>query len=89
MRNAIARTAGGFYHEPTQNKAAESRGRKETESMYLTQALHRAAQQHPERVAVRFGDRQSSFGELNDRVARQAAALQALGIQRGDRVAKL
>jgi long-chain acyl-CoA synthetase len=89
MRNAIARTAGGFYHEPTQNKAAESRGRKETESMYLTQALHRAAQQHPDRVAVRFGDRQRSFGELIDRVARLAAALQALGMQRGDRVAML
>ena len=57
--------------------------------MYLTQALHRAAQQHPDRVAVRFGDRQCSFGELIDRVARLAAALQALGMQRGDRVAML
>jgi len=57
--------------------------------MYLTQALHRAAQQHPDRVAVRFGDRQRSFGELIDRVARLAAALQALGMQRGDRVAML
>src|SRR6478752_7242654 len=57
--------------------------------MYLTQALQRAPRQHPVRVAVRFGDRQRSFGELIDRVARLAAALQALGMQAGDRVAML
>ena len=57
--------------------------------MYLTQPLHRAAQQHPDRVAVRFGDRERSFGELIDRVARLAGALQTLGMQTGDRVAML
>jgi acyl-CoA synthetase (AMP-forming)/AMP-acid ligase II len=57
--------------------------------MYLTQALHRAVQQHPERVAVRYGDRRRTFRELIDRVARLAGALQALGMQPGGRVAML
>ncbi|MGQ0700562.1 MAG: long-chain-fatty-acid--CoA ligase [Panacagrimonas sp.] len=57
--------------------------------MYLTQALHRATQQHPERIAVRCGTRQRSFREFSDRVARLAGALQRLGMQAGDRVAML
>ncbi len=57
--------------------------------MYLTQTLHRAVQQHPDRMAVRFGDRQRSFAELAERVARLAGALQALGMRAGDRVAML
>ena len=57
--------------------------------MYLTQALHRAVQQYPNRIAVRFGDRQSTFLQFVDRVARLAGALQALGMQTGDRVAML
>ncbi|KDP86101.1 fatty-acid--CoA ligase [Cupriavidus sp. SK-3] len=57
--------------------------------MYLTQALHRAVQQHPERIAVRCGGRQRTFRQLADRVARLAGALQKLGMQNGDRVAML
>jgi len=57
--------------------------------MYLTQALHRALQQHPDRVAVRCDGRQRSFRELADRVARLAGALQSLGMRDGDRVAML
>ena len=57
--------------------------------MYLTQALHRAVQQHPERTAVRFGERSRTFREFADRVARLAGALQSLGIKAGDRVAML
>ena len=57
--------------------------------MYMTQALHRAAQQHPDRVAVRFVGRQRTFGEFIGRVARLAGALQALGMRAGDRVAML
>ncbi|AMO23694.1 long-chain fatty acid--CoA ligase [Ramlibacter solisilvae] len=57
--------------------------------MYLTQALHRAVQQHPDRIAVRFGTRQRTFREFTDRVARLAGALQHLGMQTGDRVAML
>lgn len=57
--------------------------------MYLTQSLHRAVQQHPDRIAVRFGERQSSYRVFADRVARLAGALQKLGMQVGDRVAML
>ena len=57
--------------------------------MYITQSLHRALQQHPGRVAVRFKDRQRTFTEFADRVARLAGALQGLGLQAGDRVAML
>ena len=57
--------------------------------MYLTQSLHRAVQQHPDRIAVRCGSRQRTFREFADRVARLASALQKLGMQDGDRVAML
>ena len=57
--------------------------------MYLTQGLHRALQQHPQRTAVLFGARRRSFAELGDRVSRLAAALQSLGMAPGDRVAML
>ena len=57
--------------------------------MYLTQALHRAVQLRPERIAVRFGGRQRTFREFADRVARLAGALQKLGMHGGDRVAML
>lgn len=57
--------------------------------MYLTQALHRAAQQKPDHIAVRFGDRSQTFRQFADRVARLAGALQALGMRHGDRVAIL
>ena len=57
--------------------------------MYLTQSLHRAVQQKPEHIAVRFGPRQRTFREFADRVARLAGALQRLGMREGDRVAML
>ena len=57
--------------------------------MYLTQSLHRSVQQHPDRVAVRWGDKTRTFREFADRVARFAGALQKLGVQSGDRVAML
>ncbi|HUP09721.1 MAG TPA: long-chain-fatty-acid--CoA ligase [Caldimonas sp.] len=57
--------------------------------MYLTQSLLRAVQQHPGRIAVRFGARQRTFREFADRVARLAGGLQKLGLQAGDRVAML
>lgn len=57
--------------------------------MYLTQALHRAIQQHPNRAAVIFGDRQCTYAQFGQRVAKLAGALQALGMQEGDRVAML
>lgn len=57
--------------------------------MYLTQSLHRAVQQHPDRIAVRWGDKTRTFGEFAERVARFAGALQKLGVKPGDRVAML
>ena len=57
--------------------------------MYLTQSLHRSVQQHPQRIAVRWGDKTRTFAAFADRVARLAGALQKLGVQPGDRVAML
>ncbi len=57
--------------------------------MYLTQGLHRATQQDPDRVATVCGDRRSTFAEVTDRVARLAGALRGLGVGSGDRVAML
>lgn len=57
--------------------------------MYMTQSLHRAMQQHPDRIAVKFGGRQRTFREFADRVARLAGALQNVGMQVGGRVAML
>ena len=57
--------------------------------MYITQGLHRAVQQHPDRIAVRFAGRTRTFRELQQRAARLAGGLQALGMEAGDRVAML
>lgn len=57
--------------------------------LYLTQGLHRAVQQRPDRIATIFGERQHTYALYGDRVARLAGALQALGVARGDRVGML
>lgn len=57
--------------------------------MYLTQGLHRGAQQHPDAPMTICGDRTRTFGEVRDRVARLAGALRGLGVESGDRVAML
>ena len=57
--------------------------------LYMTQGLHRTLQSHPNRIATICGDRQHSYRQYADRVARLAGALQALGMTRGDRVAIL
>jgi acyl-CoA synthetase (AMP-forming)/AMP-acid ligase II len=57
--------------------------------MYLTQSLHRAVQQHPDRPAIRAGALVRSYREFAERVARLAGALQQLGMMPGDRVAML
>ncbi|MFT3804480.1 MAG: AMP-binding protein [Burkholderiaceae bacterium] len=58
-------------------------------SLNLTQSLHKAAREHPGRLATICGERRTSFGDLGARVARLAGALAALGVVRGDRVAVL
>ncbi len=57
--------------------------------MYLTQGLHRAVQQQPDRVMTICGERRRTFAEVADRVARLAGALRDLGVADGDRVAML
>lgn len=56
---------------------------------YITQGLHRAVQQFPQRTATVFGERRHAFHALADRVARLARILRAQGLQQGDRVAVL
>ncbi|MEV1294567.1 long-chain-fatty-acid--CoA ligase [Pseudonocardia sp. NPDC049635] len=57
--------------------------------MYLTQGLHRALQRDPGRTATIDGDRNRTFAESTDRIARLAGALRALGVRDGARVAMM
>ena len=57
--------------------------------MYITQALHRGLQEHPDKIVSRFGKRTQTFRVMADRVARFAGALRKLGLKDGDRVAML
>ena len=57
--------------------------------MYFTQSLHRAVQQTPQAIATVFGDRQRTWQQCAERVARFAAALREVGVSPGDRVAIL
>lgn len=61
--------------------------------MYLTQALHRALQRHPGKVALCHvgadAQRDCTFERFVSEVARQAAALHARGVRPGERVAML
>jgi acyl-CoA synthetase (AMP-forming)/AMP-acid ligase II len=57
--------------------------------MEMTQSLHRALQQEPDRASTVFGDRQRTVAETADRVARLAGALVELGVAPGDRVGLL
>ncbi|MDO9356835.1 MAG: AMP-binding protein, partial [Solirubrobacteraceae bacterium] len=51
--------------------------------------LERSAEVHPERVAIVHGDRRMSYAEMAAEATRLARALQASGIEPGDRVAYL
>lgn len=57
--------------------------------IYLTQGLHRAVQQHPQRLATLCGTRRQDWRTLVHRVACLAAALRAQGLRPGERVALL
>ena len=54
--------------------------------MQFTQGLHRAVQMQPDAIATVHGERQKTFAQLADRVARLAAGYAQLGLQPGDRV---
>lgn len=55
--------------------------------MQITSMIKRAAQINPNGIATIFQDRQQSWSQMLDRVARLAGALQELGMKPGDRVA--
>ena len=57
--------------------------------MNVTHGLRRALQINAGGIATRFGDRQRTWAEVGDRVARFAGALRAMGIGAGDRVGVL
>ena len=57
--------------------------------MIISQTLRRAVQQHPNGTATIYKDRKQSWREFEDRVARLAAGLLSLGIERGSRIAIL
>lgn len=57
--------------------------------MYLTQTLHQALQQDPDRPMTICGERVRTVAECADRVARFAAALQSLGVGSDHRVGML
>lgn len=51
--------------------------------------LQRTGQVYPDQIAVRYGDRVSTWGETLERCLRFATALRTLGIQKNDTVAVL
>ena len=57
--------------------------------MYLTAGLHRSVQKHPDKTATVTGSRRQTFQQLAQRVAQTAGALQALGMQPGERLSVL
>jgi long-chain acyl-CoA synthetase len=57
--------------------------------MYLTAGLHRSVQKHPDKTATVTGSRRQTFKQLAQRVAQTAGALQALGMQPGERLSVL
>jgi non-ribosomal peptide synthetase component F len=54
---------------------------------FVHESIDRAADTHPESMAVFFGDRQLSFAELRRRSDHMAAGLRGRGVGRGDLVA--
>lgn len=57
--------------------------------MRITLSLHKMARTRPETIATIYGDRKRRYGELADRVARLAGALQSRGLKPGGRVGVL
>jgi len=49
--------------------------------------LERSARVYPDKVAIVYGDKRTTYREFDQRVNRLASALRARGLQKGDRVA--
>ena len=56
---------------------------------YLTQSIHRNAQTKGNHIATIMGDRQRTWLQVKDRIARFAGGLKSIGVQNGDRIAIL
>lgn len=54
--------------------------------MRITQTLRRAVQTRAHGIATVYGEREQTWAQFEDRVARLAAGLRALGVATGDRV---
>jgi acyl-CoA synthetase (AMP-forming)/AMP-acid ligase II len=65
-------------------QAAQYRASGAWAGRLVDESLHEIAREHPSRTAVVDRDRRLSYGELAAAVDRTAAALAALGVQRGD-----
>ncbi|MFT3804483.1 MAG: long-chain fatty acid--CoA ligase [Burkholderiaceae bacterium] len=52
----------------------------------ITQSIHRALQQNPQRIATIANGRRQTYAEFVDRVRRLAGGLRGLGVGKGDRV---
>ena len=52
----------------------------------VTQSIHRALQQHPQRIATVSNGRRQTYAEFVGRVQRLAGGLRDLGVRKGDRV---
>lgn len=62
---------------------------RQSTDMDLCHWIERHADFEPERAAIRFAGKEIGYGALAGRARRAAAAFQALGVGRGDRVAYL
>ncbi len=56
-------------------------------AMTLSEILACTADEHPERIALLWGDTELTYGELIDRVTRLSGAMRVAGVTPGDRVA--
>jgi acyl-CoA synthetase (AMP-forming)/AMP-acid ligase II len=75
---------------PTRNGWVPTAAPRQSSGKFcLTQPLKRALQLKGDKTATIFGERQRTWSELNERVARLAGALHRLGVRPGERVAIL
>ena len=69
-------------HPPPPDERPGDRARRDT----VSDAFHRAARRHRDRLALTFGERRWSFAALDRAAGRVAAGLVAAGLEPGDRL---